>query len=87
MVDKFVVGDYLMSLDKKDICVFWQICKQYPDSNGLVKLQICSMDDFHERNEYLLLLEKSYVKVNESTINILYGGKHGNHREKEPKGS
>ena len=77
---EYNVGDVLLCLDETSKYVFVKINERY-DLYGLVHLKMKPLlepvdNDFFITTP-LLFLEKSYVKVDESTVKILFGDKDG----------
>lgn len=80
--NKVKVGDAYISLDLKSKAVFYkiEIVETRPDGSTWLKLAGLQFQD----SVYvpLLFLDKSFAKVNESTIKVLFGGnKNGNAKQ------
>ena len=77
---EYKVGDVLLNLDETSKYVFLKIENKY-ESQGLTHFLLAPLlepsNGGSKLTTSLLFLEKQYVKVDESTVKILFGDKDG----------
>lgn len=77
---EYNVGDVLLNLDETSKFIFVKITNKY-EVQGLIHFHLTPllMEDceWPRMTTSLLFLEKQYVKVEESTVKILFGDKDG----------
>ena len=76
--ESYNVGDCLMILESTHKSIYWEIVELMTRENGsIVTLKSVTDQDSYKIFEYYLYLHAKYVKVNKSTVEILFGGSNG----------
>lgn len=69
-------GQVFMSLNDKDVEVFYKVDRTWQDPSGATWLSLKGLtSDKNTDNLPLLYVEKHYMRVSESTAKILFGSK------------
>lgn len=69
-------GQVLMSLNDKDVEVFYKVDNIWQDKGGATWLSLKGiMSEKNTDNLPLMYVEKSYMQVSETTAKILFGSK------------
>jgi hypothetical protein len=72
---QIVEGDVVMSLNDKDVEVFYDVAEIKPDKSGATWIRLVGKTGKSETGIPLIFFDKSYMKVSKSTANILFGSK------------
>lgn len=68
-------GQVYMSLNDKDVEVFYKVAKVRQDESGATWIDLVGMKTSVYDNLPLLVFDKKYMRVSESTAKILFGSK------------
>ena len=86
----FKIGDAVLGLEEVPYCPFWLVSRIEPDNSGASWISLQNLDPKSscQITSYpLMYMEKKFVKINESTVKILFGASYGKIREKIQKPS